>query len=150
MSSLENCTRALALAGSGTISDTSGIPACVDPQIDRPAADTDGHPVAALCDSNRLVLRQLRTSEDLVSRHEHGILPREVNPDWIKSCRPSVALIVPSGESWMQSVAYRTPSRAVTSDCLVQSLQEPRRIRRERCRQDRELVGLERFFGSRR
>ena len=77
MSSLENWQRALAVSGLGTTCRHFGIPACVDPQIDRPAAGTDGNPVAALCDGNRLVLRQLRRSEDLVARHQHGILPRE-------------------------------------------------------------------------
>ena len=78
MSSFDSWQRALAVSGLGTISRHVGI-ACrrVDPQIDRPAAGADGHPVAALVRRPQACPAATPASEDLAAGHQHGILPRE-------------------------------------------------------------------------
>ena len=117
----------------------------VDPQIDRPRIDAEGHPVAALGDGHRLVLTQFRRMEDFAAGNQQRLAPREGKARLGQGLLPVRGVDRALGR---ELKAVNRETRIVGTGHFrrfVQGLQESRRVGREAGRQRRELAGVRRL-----
>ena len=100
-------------------------PVLVDPQIDRPRIDADDHPVAALGDGHRLVLRQFGRVEDLAAGNQQRLAPREREARLDQGLPPVRGVDRAIGRSWRQPMANRELPGSATSDASCRACKSP-------------------------
>jgi len=114
----------------------------VDPRVQAPRTDAEGHPVAGLTYGHRLIVRKLRRMEDFAAGNQQRGGPRECEAGLDEGLPPVRGRDRALGRQLQTADGVTRTTGIGDLGCLVQCLQQSWRIGGEVGRHRRELVSV--------